>query len=405
MEGQQQVRCPTPGSQDRTTHTPSPGAKNHNDIFNDSTGGTTSAQNQGTIDGNQDYLTSLSHDLQPPTSNQHAFLQTQNGSPHLTPQRDVFPSNMFDANGTISSGGNFEAQFFASTSDTQNFPLQPTFPLDPQLLEQQNIAGQSINPATLVNDMAAVQSHSPSSSNLIQSDIFNSSSLTNASASIDPPFSQVNFTSPNRSRHASLDPSTAAFPSGAGPDWARGAAFQHRRTPSDTYSDVSSSAMPSPFLGNLDNFDPTEHTSPLLQPEQDQTVLQNMVQFNQFSLSEASPSQVSPARSPHVSPQLNPTQQPLPLFMASNNFGLGPTFGETLTGSPDENPLANDASGAGADYIGQADQISTPQISIQLAPPSRQPSFEPERVDTALSPPPSSGELLSNIREHEARDY
>ena len=404
MEGQQ-VRCPTPGHQDTTTHTPSPRTSSpfQNDIFNTSAASVGLAQNQGTLESSSEYLMS-NNELQSPNLNQHAFLQAQNVSPNLAPQRDIFSSEMLDANGPIGSGGSFEAQFFPSTSETQNLPLNSTFSLDPQLLEQQSIAGQSINPTTLMNQLSDAQSHSPSSPSMLQSDIFNSSSFTNASPSIDPSFNQDNFASPNRSRHASLDPSAAAFPSGPNADWARGAAFQHRRTPSDTYSDVSSSAVPSPFLGNMDSFDPAEHTSPLLQAQQDQPVLQDMIPFNQFSLAETSPRRVNTAHSPHESPQPDAMQQPLPLFTASNYFGLGPTFGETMTGSPNENPLVTNAQGVSTDYIGQADQTVAPKINIQFAPPSRQPSFEPERVGTALSPPPSSGKVFRNVILYDSKD-
>ena len=400
MEGHRRAEPPTHGHQDKTNHSPSPVANSpfQNDYFNTPIEGVASTQNQGLLDGSSEYLASVNPETQPPTLNQHTFLQSQKSiSPHFAAQKDVFSSDMLDMNGSVGNGSSFEAQFFPPTSDTQNVPLDSTFHLDPQLLEQQAIIGQSINPATLFNQMSGPQSHSPSSPNVLQPDFLNSSPLTNMSPSVDPSFNQGNFASPNRSRHTSLDPSTAAFPPGSNADWARGAAFQHRRTPSDTHSDVSSSAVPSPFLGNLDSFDPVDHTSPLLPAQQDQALFPEMAQFNQFSLSEVSPSKVSPSHSPHVSPQLDPAQQPLPLFVASNNFGLGPTFGDTLTGSPDENPPAKGIQSGSLDYIGQADQTVTPQISIQFAPPSRQPSFEPERVDAALSPPPSGSEYFQKL--------
>ena len=396
MEGHQQAGPPTPGHQEKANHSPSPVANSpfQNDLFNTPLESVASTQNHRLLDSSSEYLPPVNSESQPPSFNQHTFLQSQKGSsPHFAPQKDVFSSDILDMNGSAGNGSSFEAQFFPTTSEAQNVPLDSTLLLDP-LLEQQTIAGQSVNPATLLNQMSATQSQASSSPYMLQSDMLNSSPLTNISPSGEAPFNQGSFTSPNGSRHTSLDPSASAFPPGSNTGWAREAAFQHRRTPSDTYSDVSSSAVPSPFLGNLDNFDAVDHTSPLLAAQQDQTLFPEMVQFNQFSLSEASPSQVSPAHSPHVSPQLDPAQQPLPLFMASNNFGLGPTFGDTLTGSPDENPPVRGVHGASLDYIGQADQTVTPQISIQFAPPSRQPSFEPERVDAALSPPPSGSEYF-----------
>lgn len=395
MEGHQQVGPPTPGHQDKTNHSPSPVANSpfQNDFFNTPFESVAPTQNRELLDNSSEYLTSANPESQSPY-NQHTFLQShKSSSSHSAVQKDVFASDMLDMNGSTGNGSSFEAQFFPTASEAQNVPLD-TFLLDPQLLEQQPTTGQSVDPSTLLNQMSATQSHLPSSPSMLQSDLLKSSSLTNISPTGEPPFNQGNFTSPNGSRHTSLDPSTAAFPPGSHTDWARGAAFQHRRTPSDTHSDVSSSAVPSPFLNNLESFDAVDHTSPLLPAQQDQTLFPEMVQFNQFSLSEVSPSKVSPANSPHVSPQLNPAQQPLPLFMASNNFGLGPTFGDTLTGSPDENPPTKGIQGAGFDYIGQADQTVTPQISIQFAPPSRQPSFEPERVDAALSPPLSGSKCF-----------
>ena len=396
MEAQQQVRSPTPGNhQDATTHTPSPGtsAPFANDPFASSLGDIAPTNNQMALDASAAYITPMNHDAQPPTLNQHTFLQAQNAqTSQFAPPKDLFATDLMDANASVANGSSFDAQFFPTSAESQVAPIDTSYMLDPQLLDPQAMPAQSLTSASLSAQMAAavssVQSHSSTSPNIAQNDMLRSSPSGDASSLID----QGVFDTSARSRHASLDPSMAAFPPAANAEWASGAAFnRHRRKASDNYSDVSSSAVPSPYMGTSDNFDNVGHISPLLVAQQDQTSYQDVMQFGQFSLSEAPPSGLSPAHSPSLSPQLVSDQQPLPQFTSTNNFGLPPSFGEGLNGTTGMDPLMQMSQGDPNGFIGQADQSVPPEINIQFAPPSRQPSFEPERVDTALSPPPSSG--------------
>ena len=162
------------------------------------------------------------------------------------------------------------------------------------------------------------------------------------------------------------------------------AAFRgHRRTPSETYSDVSS-AHASPYLGNLDSFDPDP--SPLLNPQQDGPLFQEVMSFGQFNLNDNS--HISPGPSPHISPRLNPQQQALPQFQPGN-FGLNNQFGDqgmNIYQGHEPFPSINQS---GPEF-GQADTMSPPEINIDFAPPSRQASFEPPKPANsadALSPP------------------
>ena len=123
-----------------------------------------------------------------------------------------------------------------------------------------------------------------------------------------------------------------------------------------------------------------------------------------FSISEAQPSYISPAHSPAISPRLLPQQHhQLPTFTSNDSFGMIQGYpspmnhnqynGQQLDMFPPQGaeqfPTLNQPTNL--DYNGEA--MSPPEINIQLAPPSRQASFEPpkpERLDGALSPPDRS---------------
>ncbi|KAF2809699.1 uncharacterized protein BDZ99DRAFT_388847 [Mytilinidion resinicola] len=241
-----------------------------------------------------------------------------------------------------------------------------------------------------MNQMATTQAHSPTPPHLLQPNM----NRPNGSPHASPNMNQGAFPSPNHSRHASLDPS-AAYGQPQGPEWGGMGFHGHRRAPSDTYSDVSSSAQPSPYLGNSD-FEPNDNPSPLLAAQQDPAMFQEVMQFGQFTLSE-NQSHISPGHSPHISPRLMPQQQSLPPFTSSNGYGLqamnnqygGQQGLEMYQGQGHEPfPTINQ----GGDF-GQADTMSPPEINIDFAPPSRQASFEPARPETqadALSPPDRS---------------
>ena len=207
--------------------------------------------------------------------------------------------------------------------------------------------------------------------------------------------------SPAHSRNTSLDPSSAAYPQLQG--WGAGDAFRgHRRAQSDAHSDVSSSAHPSPFLANADSFEqPINKHSPLLVAQQDPSLYQDVVApMTQFSISQGPNPYISPSHSPHPSPHLVPQQQPLPVFTSADNFGMEGGLSATIPisyngvqGWNQDQDQFPDFGQNNVDASGQADTMSPPEINIQLAPPSRQASFEPQKMEAAddsLSPPERS---------------
>ncbi|KAF1960309.1 hypothetical protein CC80DRAFT_404389 [Byssothecium circinans] len=211
-----------------------------------------------------------------------------------------------------------------------------------------------------------------------------------------PNLNQGGFPSPSHSRNASLDPSHAytQVPSN---EWANMSQFRgHRRTPSETYSDVSS-AHASPYMGNNDSFD-HENPSPLLNAQQDPSLFQEVMQFGQFNLND-NQAHISPGHSPHISPRLIPQQQALPHHFDPNSFGLDPNLNNQFSHQgmgayqgqgAEPFPTINQA---GPPEFGQADTMSPPEINIDFAPPSRQASFEPPKPELqqdALSPPDRS---------------
>jgi hypothetical protein len=164
----------------------------------------------------------------------------------------------------------------------------------------------------------------------------------------------------------------------------------HRRTPSETYSEVSS-AQASPYLGNHDSFD-HDNPSPLLNAQQDPSLFADVMSFGQFNLNDNN-AHISPGHSPHISPRLMPQQQTLPQF-SPNNFGLNAGMnnqfadqGMHMYQGHEPFPTINQP---GPEFSGQADTMSPPEINIDFAPPSRQASFEPAKPEhsaDALSPP------------------
>lgn len=92
-----------------------------------------------------------------------------------------------------------------------------------------------------------------------------------------------------------------------------------------------------------------------------------------------------------------PQQHALPTFTADNNFGLSPdlqgqysnTNGYDMFPGMGQEAFPTLNTGT-SPQEGMADQMSPPEINIDFAPPSRQPTFEtfqPGDIDNALSPP------------------
>ena len=365
------------------------------------------------------YLTSSSSSSsQPPafahpnTALDNAFLQASSHhhqphpipSPHFGPQGNHIAPDPLNINTpSTGAGNNLDFSLFPDAN------LDPAFlanSLDPQLLDSNRPQNPSIDPSELMNQMATTQPHSPTPPHLLPA-MHQRSPSPNAS----PNMAQGAFASPSHSRHASLDPSAAY---GQPNEWGSMAAFRgHRRTPSETYSDVSS-AHASPYLGNQDSFEDA-NPSPLLNA-QDPSLFQEVMQFGQFNLNDAQ-SHISPGHSPHISPRLMPQQQSLPQFQPGS-FGLDPSLnnqfpqagmGGTYQQGHEPFPTINQA-GPGLEF-GQADTMSPPEINIDFAPPSRQASFEPPKPDLrtdALSPPDRCKKsnpcpsLATNGQQHEA---
>ena len=195
------------------------------------------------------------------------------------------------------------------------------------------------------------------------------------------------------------------FPQGGQNEWSNMGAYRtHRRTPSDNYSDYSShSNQASPYMPTMDSFD-NAHSSPLLNPSQD-PAFNDGLGLQQFSLNENPQQQQqmpqsyhSPGHSPHISPRLVPQQQALPPFTAENNFGLNATmngqFGQQPTnlemfpGSGQEAFPSLQSQHSPGGELGNADQMSPPEINIDYAPPTdMRGSARPGNDGEALSPP------------------
>lgn len=260
---------------------------------------------------------------------------------------------------------------------------------------------QSINPADIMSNMSSPQNLIPTPPNLIPPE-----SISPRGGSPAPHQGQLY--SPNHSRHASLDPSSAIFPHGLPADWSNMLQQQqfhtHRRAPSE-HSDVSSSVAPSPFLTQQDTFDPFDPKhSPMLGAQPDSQLYPDALAIERFRISDPQQQQrMSPRHSPFVSPRMSPQsglglpqEGNLSNFMLSQdmgNFSGGPGP-EIYTGQPDDFSQFGARQGSGD--LGQAAQMAPPEINVEYAPTTRQSSFEPSRPETdldALSPPESSQSL------------
>ncbi|KAL9605206.1 MAG: hypothetical protein Q9179_001600 [Wetmoreana sp. 5 TL-2023] len=314
-----------------------------------------------------------------------SHLNLQQPTQHLNPQLlDTSAGNNF---------GNYEQQ--RSFGNKQEQGLDNTFLLDPQLdMQAQH---QSINPADIMSNMSSPQNMIPTPPNLMPPEQHSSSHGS-------PQTNQGQFYSPNHSRQvsASLDPSAALNQGQSHGDWTTGFAgeqFQtHRRAPSE-HSDFSSSVAPSPLLPQQDSFEAFDQPSPMLNPQQDNQMYNDALGIGQFSISDTQqqhPEQrISPHHSPYVSPRMSPRTgfgYPQDQFQLSqdmpNNFHRRP--GPEVYPNPNDSSFSQFQHRMSSTDIGQADQMAPPEISVDLAPPSVPPNFEPMRPENdidALSPP------------------
>jgi len=337
----------------------------------------------------------LGQSYQPDGTSQRRASQLANQSNHQ------FNPNILESNTPTDFGDFSQQQGFATK---QSLPFENAFLLDPQLQANMQAHHQSINPADIMSNMSSSQNMNTTPPHLMPPD---GSSPGHGS----PSSTQAHTFSPDHSRHASLDPSSAQFQNGQQPtDWAgmlSGVQFQgHRRAPSE-HSDVSSSVAPSPYLGQQDSFEAFDPAhSPMLGAQQDPQLYHDALGIDTFSLSD--PQQqiqqhqqqqehISPRHSPYPSPRMTPHPGfGLPQennFMLSNevqqNSFNGQPGSDIYTSSPNQSfPQFTMRHDSGD--MGQAAQMAPPEINVELAPPSRQPTFEPLRPENhldALSPP------------------
>lgn len=308
------------------------------------------------------------------------------GSSHLNPQQaaQLSPPDCLSINPT------FEAfppqpEFIGKQGES----LGNEFLLDPRLDTSIQPQGH-INPADIMSTMSSPQSMIPTPPHQLMPPEAHSSGQTS------PISNRGQQWSPHHSRHASLDPS-AAFTNGQQPSEWTGLQFQtHRRAPSE-HSDVSSSVAPSPFLVQQDSFDTFEHTpSPMLNAQQDSQMFENGgLGIEAFSLSEPQDQRNSPRHSPFVSPRMSPQSGPgMPqeanfMSLPNGNFNGAPGS-EIYTTQPEQFPPFQPEERLGSNDMGQAAQMAPPEINVEFAPTTRQPSFEPPAMENefdALSPP------------------
>ncbi|KAI9801243.1 MAG: DNA-binding transcription factor [Piccolia ochrophora] len=284
-----------------------------------------------------------------------------------------YPQNLLGQNQQL---GNFQDDFplFQTNPDPQDQTSFDSLMLDPSLQNTAQPPNNSINPADLLSGMSAT--HMPTLNSTSPGAIH----LSRQHSS--PSFSQHSYQSPGHSRHASLDPSSAAFSQAQQhTDWTgmlQGVSFQgHRRPPSD-HSDVSSSVAPSPYISNADTFDNIEQAnSPLLASQSDPNVYADALGIGQFSLSDPSPHKISPNPSPHISPRLMPQQG---LGHAQNNNLLltqdlsGNHFGarQAEMYQRQERESFPTLPSNGPPDMGQAGQMAPPEINIEFAPSKHQ---------------------------------
>ncbi|PSK34583.1 hypothetical protein B9Z65_8909 [Elsinoe australis] len=331
-------------------------------------------------------------------SDQLNFQHTNTSNPNDFQFNHIAQQNGLDAHGLQQSN---------NQNDYSNFGFNNNQSLDPTLL--QGSSPNTLDPNNLsLDNMATLQGHSPTPPHLLNTNTAVSSHSPSPRHTPSPQNVQAQFGRP-RNTSESLDPLSAAFPQGypTGGDWAAGAAFKgHRRKPSDTLSEYSShSNQASPYMNTMDSFEQSAHVSPMLNAQNDAPLFDDSLgMMNQFTLNEPSlnPQQhISPAHSLHNSPRIPVQQQPLPQFSPNDNFGL---TNHDLNMQFQNDPSFNNFPNMGAfdqnafptfnhDVVspeGQADAMSPPEINIDFAPPSRQPSFGPRAragSSNELAPP------------------
>jgi hypothetical protein len=286
----------------------------------------------------------------------------------------------------------FDTPLFSSSADDRSYPDSSV--LDPALLGSQ-VPQQSLSAAAPLNSMATLAptlhrfDGSPHGSPALNHGPF------------QPPYV-------SHSRNSSLDPSSAAFPPLSNAEWGAAAFQGHRRTLSDAHSDVSSTHQ-SPYMQASDNFDHQLDRSSL--PTQDPGMFQEVLAIGHVSLSDRPNAYTTPSHSPRISPQLMPASSPQnypPIEnydVVANMTPQMPNMFEdpNMYNNPDNHPPPFDTQVLlRSVQPAQSEVMTPPEINIQLAPPSRQASFEPQKDGfQAQGPgliPPERGMLTNHAK-------
>lgn len=342
--------------------------------------------------------------LAPPSSGQPfpPLLDTANLS--LQQAFDPNMANQFNPGGLDMQSGqsmeNFSNLLNSNPSELDFSAFQPHSPtgtsapnynssllIDTQMQSGQQVINPAVSPADIVSPISnpSASSH-PSTQDLQQS----------SPGPMSPPGGTPGtYYTPQHSRHASLDPATAAYLSAQSTaDWpslmtSNNAFRGHRRAPSEV-SEVSS-ATHSPYLSQ-NEFDGIENNvSPSLAPQNDPALYDNALGIEQFTLSEQHQQGFSPAHSPYISPRLMPQQgiDMIPSIQYSSSGNQFPPAPTDMYSFPGDDLMAAHTGGD----IGQASQMAPPSINVEFAPPSRTPSFGPSKPLAdfdSLSPPAMS---------------
>ena len=292
---------------------------------------------------------------------------------------------------TTNTFDHFTQQQHHTSKPTQRF--DGGFFLDAEIHTGMQPQNASINPADIMN--------LPSPQNSIPSPLSLMPPETRSSRQSSPAPAQGQYYSPNHSRHTSLDPSSAIFAHNPHQtDWSLLQFQGHRRAPSE-HSDVSSSVAPSPFLAQTDNFELDYNPSPLIHPLQDNPIYPGLG-MEQISLSDPQQEQhqqqhqsrMTPGHTPYDSPRISPH---MGFGIPREDLMLPPDLGGAFSGGPGPDIYPNQPEQFpqfnprhDSSDMGQAAQMTPPDITVEFVPVMKQPNFESLRTDNdqdALSPP------------------
>ena len=282
--------------------------------------------------------------------------------------QNIYQNNQFGGQELDQSynNGGFMYQGESMSNDlNQNYSLNQAFDMNPQ---------NNVNPAELSKGNSPQDQQSPG----LQPP------ENQPSQPGSPASTNGQFYTPQHSRNASLDPTSAYS----------GMSFQqHRRAPSE-HSDISSTNH-SPYLPHAEMHNPGVdiHHSPYLPAQPDTS---NAFGMESFSLGDQ-----TSYRSPRLMPHMESTQPALGVDGSGLHLSqpMGIPVPDVYTTQPPQyqvqppvvpsNHLRNTSI---VSDLGQADQFAPPTINIEPAPVSRQQSFGPqgETAEGALSPPSSN---------------